>query len=189
MQPATYRTVIGKKIKRPFPPPLHLPFGAIGPLGLHEAGCTLEFQLHPYWLALELLVGGGPGDKNISQLQCGMWLVALPDLGDHAFPFPIMIGWLTHLFEFCDGFRGWFCSRRSPHIWLFSWRGICCEYLQVWKSCLDISVSPNLVCLNYLEMIVDFTEFGVLDFFLDHQNSPFLWIGLARICLACYFWF
>ena len=24
----------------------HLPFGAIGPLGLHEAGCTLEFQLH-----------------------------------------------------------------------------------------------------------------------------------------------
>ena len=35
----------------------HLPFGAIGPLGLHEAGYTLEFQLHTYLLALELLVG------------------------------------------------------------------------------------------------------------------------------------
>ena len=35
----------------------HLPFGAIGTLGLHEAGFTLEFHLHSYWLALELLVG------------------------------------------------------------------------------------------------------------------------------------
>ena len=25
----------------------------------------------------------------------------------------------------------------------------------------------------------DFTEFGVLEFFWDCQNSPFLWIGLA----------
>ena len=49
-----------------------LPFGAIGLLGLHEAGCTLEFQLHPYWLALELIVGGGPGAKNLAQLRYGM---------------------------------------------------------------------------------------------------------------------
>ena len=32
---------------------------------------------------------------------------------------------------------------------------------------------PSLVCLNYLEMIVDLTEFGVLEFFWDRQNSPF----------------
>ena len=42
----------------------HLPFGAIGPLGLHEDGCTLEFHLHLYWLELELLVGGGPGAET-----------------------------------------------------------------------------------------------------------------------------
>ena len=56
----------------------HLPFGAIGPLGLHEAGYTLEFQLHSYWFALDLLVGDGLGAENLSQLQCVMWLVALP---------------------------------------------------------------------------------------------------------------
>ena len=33
----------------------------------------------------------------------------------------------------------------------------------------------------------DFTEFGVLEFFWDRQNSPFLWIGLARVFRACYF--
>ena len=70
----------------------HLPFGAIGPLGIHEAGCTLEFQLRTYWLALELLVGGGPGSENISQLQCSMWLVTLQAQGDHAAPLPILNG-------------------------------------------------------------------------------------------------
>ena len=80
--------------------PPHLLFGAIGPLGLHEAKCTLEFQLHLYWLALELLVGGVPGAENIAQLQSGTWLVALPDPGDHAVPLPIMTGWLTCLLEF-----------------------------------------------------------------------------------------
>ena len=74
---------------------LHLPFGAIGPLGIHEDECTLEFQLHPYWLALELIVGGGPGAENIAQLQCGIWLVALPARGYHSVPLPIMAGWLT----------------------------------------------------------------------------------------------
>ena len=89
----------------------HLPFGAIGPLGLHGAGCTLEFQLLPYWLALDLLVGGGPGAENIDQLQCGIWLVAFPAQGDHATPLPIMTGWLTRLLEFCNVFCGRFCSR------------------------------------------------------------------------------
>ena len=46
----------------------HLLFGAIGTLGLHEAGCTLEFKLHLYWLALELLLGDGPGAENLVQL-------------------------------------------------------------------------------------------------------------------------
>ena len=68
----------------------HLTFGAIGPLGLHEAGCTLEFQLHTYWLALELIVGGGPGAENLAQLQCSMWLVALPTRGYHAAPLSIL---------------------------------------------------------------------------------------------------
>ena len=84
----------------------HLTFGTIGPIGLHEAGFTLEFQMHPYWSALELLVGGGPGAENIAQLQCGMWLVALPDRGNHAATLPILTGWLTRLLEFCDGFHG-----------------------------------------------------------------------------------
>ena len=91
-----------------------------------------------------------------------------------------------HLLEFCDEFCGRFCSRWPPHIWLFSWRGICCKYLQVRKSCLDIFVSPHSVCLSYLKMIVYFTELGVLDFFWDGHNSPFLWIVLAQICRACY---
>ena len=84
----------------------HLSFGAIGTLGLHEAGCTLEFQLHPYWLALELLVGVGPGAGNLAKLQFFKWLVALPAQRDHAVPLPILTGWLMHLLEFCDGFRG-----------------------------------------------------------------------------------
>ena len=69
-----------------------MPFGVIGPPGLHEDGCTLEFQLHLYWLALELLVGGEPGAENIAQLQCGMWLVAFSDREDHAVPLPILNG-------------------------------------------------------------------------------------------------
>ena len=83
----------------------HLPFGDIGPLGMHEAGCTLKFQLHPYWLELEILVGGRPGAENIFQLQCGICLVAFPAQGYYAVPLPILTGWLMHLLEFCDGFR------------------------------------------------------------------------------------
>ena len=84
----------------------HLPFGAIGPLGMHDAGCTLELQLQPHWLALELLVRYSPGAENIAQLQFSIWLVALPARGDRAAPLPILTVWLTRLLVSCDEFRG-----------------------------------------------------------------------------------
>ena len=71
---------------------------------MHEAGFTLEFQLHQHWLALELLVEGGPGAENIAQLQFCKWLVALQARGDHTVPLPILTGWLIHLLEFFGGF-------------------------------------------------------------------------------------
>ena len=71
----------------------HLLFGATGPLGLHEAGCTLEFQLYPHWLALDLLVGDRMGAENIAQVQFGMWLVVLLSRRYHAAPLLIMTGW------------------------------------------------------------------------------------------------
>ena len=73
----------------------HLPFGDIGPLSPHDAGCTLELQLLPHWLALELLVGDVPVTESHAQLQFGMWLVALTGQGDHYIPRLIMTGWLT----------------------------------------------------------------------------------------------
>ena len=82
-----------------------------------------------------------------------MWLVAFSARGYHAVPLPIMTGWLTCLLVFCDGFLRWACSRWPSRIFLFSWRRICCEYLQVWKSFLGIFVSPIWVCLDYLESI------------------------------------
>ena len=85
---------------------LHLPFGAIGPLGPYDDGCTLELHLQPHWMALDLLVGYKPGAENHSQLQFGMWLVSFPAQGDHSFPRPILSGWLTRFLELCDGFRG-----------------------------------------------------------------------------------
>ena len=84
----------------------HLPFCAIGPLGLHEAGCILEFQLHTHWLALELIVGDRPVAKTLAQLKFGVWLVEFSYLGDYDVPLPIMTGWLTRLLVFFNGFRG-----------------------------------------------------------------------------------
>ena len=83
----------------------HLPFGAIGLLGPYDSGCTLKLLLQPHWMALELLVGDGPGVENHAQLWFGMWLVVLPAQGDHAIPCPIMTGWLTYLLEIFDGFH------------------------------------------------------------------------------------
>ena len=84
----------------------HLLFGAIGPLGLNDSGCTLYLQLQTHWLSLELLVGDGLGAGNISQLQFFMWLVSLPYQGDHAVPLPTLTGWLTHLLVFFNVFGG-----------------------------------------------------------------------------------
>ena len=39
---------------------------------------------------------------------------------------------------------------------------------------LGFFVSPSSVCLNYLNIIVDFTKFGVLELFWDCHNPPFL---------------
>ena len=56
---------------------LHLLFGTIGPLGPHDAECTLELHLQPYWLSLDLLLGDGMGVENHAQLRFSMWLVEL----------------------------------------------------------------------------------------------------------------
>ena len=77
---------------------LHFPFGAIGPLGLHESGCNLEFQLHPYWLALELLVGGGPGFENLARLQFGKWRVAFARPKGPCCPPPPNSDWMVDVF-------------------------------------------------------------------------------------------
>ena len=84
----------------------HLSFGAIVPLGTYDDEYTLELQLQPHWMALDLLVEYGPGVEILAQLRFGMWLVALPSRGHHAVLRPIMIGWLTRLLEFCDEFCG-----------------------------------------------------------------------------------
>ena len=98
-------------------------------------------------------------------------------------------------------FSGRFCSRWPPHILLFSWRVICCKYLQVWKSFLDLFVSPSLVCLNYPCYFCftkfgvlglsrdDFTKFGVLEFFWNCQNHLFSWIVSAQISVLVIFVF
>ena len=62
----------------------NLPFGTIGPFRPHDAECTLELQLQPYWLTLDLLVGDGMGVENHAPLWFVMWMVAFPDRGDHA---------------------------------------------------------------------------------------------------------
>ena len=110
-----------------------------------------------------------------------MFLVALSSWGDHAVHIPILTGWLTHLLVFCDEFRGCFCSQRRPHILLFSWGGICCEYLQVWKSLLVIFVWPTLVSR--------FHRVWCARFFCNSQNPLFLSIGSVQICRVCNFYF
>ena len=57
---------------------LHLTCGAIGPLGTHDTGYTLELNLQPHWLVLDLLVGYGPGVEYHALLQFGMCIVAFP---------------------------------------------------------------------------------------------------------------
>ena len=58
----------------------------------------------------EVACEGGPGAENLSQLQFGMWIFAFPARGEHSVPLPILTGFLMRFLEFCDGFRGLFCS-------------------------------------------------------------------------------
>ena len=87
---------------------LHLPFGAIATLGLHDSGCTLELHLQPYWLEMEMLVGDGMGSEKLSQLQFVMWLVVLLGQGDHAYPYQFWLNsWRVCLYfamDFADDF-------------------------------------------------------------------------------------
>ena len=170
-------------------------FGATGTLGLHGVGYTLGLYLQLYWSALELPVEDRTGIGTIHRWLFVMWMYELSYLVDHAVLLLVLIGWLAHLLEFCDGFCGWSCNQWPPQILLFSWRGICCKYLQVWKSLLFFG----------------FTEFGVLWFlqtwmagsrrvldrifrlcwycFLQLRMAGSRW-GLARIGRACFlFWF
>ena len=85
---------------------LRLPFGATGTIGPHDAECTLEIQLQEHWMALELLVGDGPGIENHAQLLFGMLLIAFPSQGYYATPPIILNGWLMRLIEIFDVFCG-----------------------------------------------------------------------------------
>ena len=78
----------------------HLPFGAICPHRPHDAEYTLELQMQPHWLALEVLVEDGSGLEILAQLRFGMWLFVFPVRGDHSILQPIMSGCLTPLLEF-----------------------------------------------------------------------------------------
>ena len=126
-----------------------------------------------------------------------MWLVALPAQGDHAAPLLILNWWFTRLLVFCNESRGWFFSRRPPHILLFSWGVIWCEYLLVWKPFLVVLVSTSSVCLNFLEYIspcsVCLTFSGIVRIFfscvLDWLKFALLVIlkkNLAWSCRACF---
>ena len=58
----------------------HLSFGAIGPLGPYDAKYTLELQLHPHCLSLQLLVQDGLGvqilaNQELRQLRNSLNLV------------------------------------------------------------------------------------------------------------------
>ena len=121
----------------------HSPFGATGPLGLYDVGYTLGLRLHLHWAALELLVEYRPGIEITAWWLFGMCLAVLLSQGDHTFLCLVLIGWMTCFLQFCE----WACHRQLPHIFLSSWRGICCKYHQVWKS-----------------LLLFFTKFGVLWF-------------------------
>ena len=88
----------------------HLPFDDIGPLGLHDVECTLELQLHPHWMTMELLVDYRPGIEILSHLWFGVWMVAFPAQGDHAILYPVLTLWLTCLLEFFLNFEKYFAD-------------------------------------------------------------------------------
>ena len=130
----------------------HLPFGAIGPLGPHDAEYTLELQMQPHWLARDLLEDDRTFVEIISQLRFGMWLVSLPAQGDHAVLHPILTIWLTRSLEFCDVFCRWFCSWWPPHILLFSCRFFFANMFMFGSQSCSL-VSPSLVWLIFFEIV------------------------------------
>ena len=80
------------------------PYDTTVPLGAHAVESTLGLCLQLYCLALDLLVEDGTGVGILSRLLFVMCLAAFPVRGDHAVLRLIIIGWLTHLHEFCYGF-------------------------------------------------------------------------------------
>ena len=193
---STYPPVILKVPASGYLP--HLPFGDIGPLGLHEAGCTLEFHLHTHWLALELLLGTDRALKifpNYSavcgwlhfqtketmlspfQFWLGGWRICLYFAMDFADDF-VVDDLLTFFYFLKGGFAAnifWFGS----HSWIF-----------FFTKCgvLELSLFSCFTEFGVIELSRDdFTEFVVLEFFCNHHNPLFLWIGLSRICRAWFF--
>ena len=143
---STSHPVILKVSALGYPP--HLRFGAIGPLGLHKSGRTLEFQLHPHCLALELIGGKYRALKifpNYSAV-CG-WLHYQPEETMLPPSQLWMDGWrvcLNFTIDFAD-----YCVVNDP---LTFWIFLFCLVRCVWIIFVVI-VSPSLMCLNYLEII------------------------------------
>ena len=67
--------------------------------------------------------GDRTGTENYSQSHFGMWLVAFTSRVDHVSPRPIITEWFMRLLEFCNRFRGLFCSQYTPHSVYFLERG------------------------------------------------------------------
>ena len=160
----------------------HLPFGAIGILGPHDAECTLELHMQPHWLVLVLPLEDGLVVENIAQVWFGMLMFALPSWGYHAVLRLILTGSLTRLLEYCDGFCGWFCSWWPPHILLFFEGGFAMIMLRFVIHSYHL-VSPSLVWIIFMVHLGARIEFAVLVGFV------FLRCILARIFRACFRFF
>ena len=183
-------------------------YGATSTLGPHDFGYILGLRLQMYWVAMDMLVEDGMGVEILARWSFGICLASLPALGDYSVIHLLPIGYLTHLLLFCNVFNGLSCNWRPSHILLFSWKGICCEYLQIWKSLLFL-VSLSLVCFDFNELVWlshvgNWLEFGVL---VRFDFSNFVWLvrvgdrlefavlvlffglsrrGLDLICCACF---
>ena len=79
-----------------------------------------------------------------------MWMAEFSHRGDCSVLCLVLIGWLTRLLGLSDGFCGWPCNQLPSYILLFYWRGLCYEYIQVWKSFLFL-VSSSSVCFYLSE--------------------------------------
>ena len=120
----------------------------------------------------EAVYGGQAGHWNYCPVV--VWYVAgcIARLRRQCFP-PTDYDWMVDTFAWIlQWISGWFCSWWPPHIFLFSWKLIFCEYLQVWKSFL----------------LFGFTKFGVLEIFWN--SMALLRRFLAWIfCAYDYVWY